>query len=133
MSTKSTGVAEPLLFQIPLIKQFVEFFGCVEPASKEGMKAILARKVPFGILPGKHTTEIEPLVGRQYVAGSPPEGHSYLLLVCHSRRCASMLIYCLLLMACRWVGGAHLHGAWQGERELHSDSATCGGSLYLVH
>lgn len=56
MSTKSTGVAEPLLFQIPLIKQFVEFFGCVEPASKEGMKAILARKVPFGILPGKHTT-----------------------------------------------------------------------------
>lgn len=33
-------------------QQFVGYFGCVEPASKEGMKAILARKVPFGILPG---------------------------------------------------------------------------------
>jgi hypothetical protein len=71
MSTKSTGVAEPLLFQIPLIKQFVEFFGCVEPASKEGMKAILARKVPFGILPGKNRNRAS--VGRQYVARSPPE------------------------------------------------------------
>jgi hypothetical protein len=65
MSTKSTGVAEPLLFKIPLIKvsdggprslftsvhdvrlwqPFLEFFGCAEPASKKIMHDIFSRKV----------------------------------------------------------------------------------------
>ncbi|TFJ83941.1 hypothetical protein NSK_005036 [Nannochloropsis salina CCMP1776] len=52
MSLKSTGVAEPLLFRIPLISAFLYFFGCAEPASKAMMHNILERQVPFGILVG---------------------------------------------------------------------------------
>ena len=52
LSTKSSGVAEPNLFKIPLIKNFLAYFGCVEPATKEVINDIFSRRVPFGILPG---------------------------------------------------------------------------------
>lgn len=71
MSLKSTGVAEPLLFRIPLISAFLYFFGCAEPASKAMMHNILERQVPFGILVGRPSGSLAGVVGGNGRGSSP--------------------------------------------------------------
>jgi hypothetical protein len=71
MSLKSTGVAEPLLFRIPLISAFLYFFGCAEPASKAMMHNILERQVPFGILVGRPSGSLAGVFGDNGRGSSP--------------------------------------------------------------
>lgn len=48
----TNGVMAPILFMVPLIRNMLMAFGCCTPATKTGMKGLLASQVDFGILPG---------------------------------------------------------------------------------
>jgi hypothetical protein len=52
LPAKSTGLVEPNLFKIPLIRHFLLVFGCADPATKKRMNQLFEAKVPMGLLPG---------------------------------------------------------------------------------
>merc|ERR1719468_365642 len=46
------GVQAPVLWRIPFISAVLKLWDACTPASKQGMKRLMALGVPFGILPG---------------------------------------------------------------------------------
>jgi hypothetical protein len=52
LEPKGTGLCEPMLFQLPLIRHFLKAMGCADPASKGHMAKLMKNKVPIGLLPG---------------------------------------------------------------------------------
>jgi len=47
-----SGVQAPVLFKIPLLRHILLGFGCCVPATKEGVRHLLATRTTFGIIPG---------------------------------------------------------------------------------
>lgn len=52
MKPNAVALVEPLLFKIPLIRHFIQAFGCARPATKKMMFELMEKKIPFGLLPG---------------------------------------------------------------------------------
>jgi hypothetical protein len=47
-----SGVMAAAIFQIPVLRRVMQAFGSCTPATKEGMRMLMAERRPFGILPG---------------------------------------------------------------------------------
>jgi len=47
-----SGVQAPILFRIPILRQFLQWFGCTVPATKAGMVSLFKKKMPFGMVVG---------------------------------------------------------------------------------
>lgn len=52
ISHRVSGVQAPVLFRIPLLRQFLQMFGCTVPATKKGMYSLFAQGMTFGIVVG---------------------------------------------------------------------------------
>merc|ERR1712100_892013 len=52
VSDDCNGVQAPVLWRIPFMSSVLKLWAACTPASKRSMKALLAARTPFGILPG---------------------------------------------------------------------------------
>jgi len=47
-----SGVQAPVLFKVPILRHILLGFGCCVPATKAGVRRLLADRTTFGIIPG---------------------------------------------------------------------------------